>query len=649
MEGAHHDIELTAQDRERLSLLCTELNENARLFIDSRDQATVEMRRRLRDEDGKAAVYILDILNNQTALDDYESYRYVRLLDLCASERDTERIGGLLARDDVALMQDRSLPSKMLSVLARIGTPKNVDHLVRFASNYFRASHDVRFRRQDGIDIFRTLFAISVRTDEEDEDAQRIEDAMGNIKRMVGDHTGQEVTSDEEYEIGLSLLTGEMYADFDFLFEIEEPREPDDPPNPYEYYNDERSMSWENEQDDEMENSYRENKFVEVESRLETVKRLRYEVKKEKEIKEEPEDEEGKFLRRHRLEYREDHSSPYTPTLGIEIEIREQSVLPPEAKQWFEGDRERFLEKKKQPYRKTEKLGVPAGKDKFWEFANAPTYYYATLSREVQALIEMGLINPSYSRHPLHITVGGISLGVSMNDLYNQNTVSIEQSADKLIPESGKETFVLARTLEATGWSTTGGRLLRPYLAKGEHSAWTIKGVGGVKERPRHQIDLGVSKAVEFRTFQLQNFAGLDRTLRSAFLLGTALRAYQTDAEEAPLEVDEDPVIRKQLSEIWEKFSHESRRIFSTYDLADPQSVWQTPSYADSDDQRRKNPFKHFGDIINEGRYHPQSRGAEFVAEMRGLIIATRKQVADVIYKKIPSVAEEKLLTNNAS
>lgn len=317
-------------------------------------------------------------------------------------------------------------------------------------------------------------------------------------------------------------------------------------------------------------------------------------------------------------------------------------MLPAEAKEWSAVKKAEFLKKKKQPYKKTEQLGVPAGKDKFWEFANAPTHYYATLSREVQALIEMGLIDPSYPRHPLHITIGGISLGVSMNELYGDNS-SIEQNADVLIPESGKETFVLARSLEASGWSTTGGRLLRPYLVKGEHNAWAVKGVGGVKERPQDQIKLGVKKAVEFRTFQLQNFAGLDRTLRSAFLLGTALRAYQTEAQGAPYEEGEKPFIRGELSEIWKNFSHESQMIFSAYDLADPQNVWQAPNCLDTDHDRRENPFKDFGDVLDEGRQHPQSRGAEFVAEMRGLIITTRKQVADIIYKKIPSSTEDAL------
>lgn len=647
VENADDNIELTAQDRERLALLYAEAGENMEMSMGMRDHASVEMRRRLRDEDGKAAAYIFELLERRATIDNFESYNDICLLDLCASERDAEKIGELLVRDDIALARDRSIKGRILEILTRIGTPENADHLLRFASKCFRAPSSGGFQRQDAMKAFNALFAINVRIDEENENAHgRIEDAMEDIKRTVHEHTGQEITSDEESEMGLSLLTGEVFTDFASFFEVLEPRESNDSPDSYDYFDSERNMSWEDEQDREMENDYYENKFTEVESRLEVIRRLHHEIKKEQEIKEDPEDEESKFIRRHWLEYREDNPSPYTPTLGIEIEIRERTIpLPEGSERWSDNERSHFLfEQKRREYEQTEALGVGRGNDAFWEFAHNPVRNYTTLSREVQALMEMGLINPDYPRHSLHITIGGISLGVSMSELYGEDGMSIEQAADSLMPESGKETFVLARTLEATGWSTTGGRLLRPYLTKGAHSAWAIKGVGGVKERPSHQIKLGVKKAVEFRTFQVQNFAGLDRTLRSAFLLGTALRAYQTEAQGAPLERDEDPVIREQLSQIWENFSHESRRIFSTYNLTDPQGAWHAPFHGDLYDDRAKNSFKKFGDVLDEARQHPQSRGAEFVAEMRGLIIKTRKQVADIIYKKIPPVVEEILL-----
>ena len=233
-----------------------------------------------------------------------------------------------------------------------------------------------------------------------------------------------------------------------------------------------------------------------------------------------------------------------------------------------------------------------------------------------------------------------------MHELYehaDSRAVTVEEAADHFISGSGKETFVLARTLEAAGWSTTGGRLLRPYLVKGVHGAWGAKGVGGVKERKSDEIKLGIHEAVEFRTFQLQNLTGLDRTLRSAFLLGAALHAYQTEARGESVTTEGDPVIREQLSAIWEKFSHESQKIFSAYNLADPKNAWHAPSYADSADMRAENPFKHLGDTIDEARQHPDSQGAEFVAEIRRLIITTRKQVADIIYKKNFSASEEAL------
>lgn len=635
---------LTSEDYARLGQLFLETKENSQLFAGYRDQESVEARVRWRNEGRKAAAYLLEIINNTAHLATYESYQYACLLDLCASSDDARNIGALLLRDDVTLSGDRSFKSKFLRILERIGIPENADQLVQCAEKCLDAPYGSLLKKEDSMGVISVLWQIGLRIDaeyaehEEDRRYQEIQIQLGDagqrIRENLHNHTGEEITDYEEQLLGESLWYRE--AAFAPLFEVQEQQESDDSYDAYDYESDERNMSWEDEQDDAIANDYRENKFVKIEPRLEVIKRLRHEIKKEKEIKEELEDDENKFLRRHWLEYREDNPSPYVPTLGIEIEIREQSALPPPpaGRRWAEVEKERFLSKKKLQYKKTKKLGVPAGNDKFWEFAHAPTYYYATLSREVQALIEMGLINQDYPRHPLHITIGGVTLGVSMDDLYSSGYGTTEISANERMPENGKETFVLARSLEATGWSTTGGRLLRPYLAKGNRSAWAVKGVGGVKERKSDEIQLRVSKAVEFRTFQLQNFAGLDRTLRSAFLLGAALKAYQADAAREPCEIGQDIHVRGKLAEIWKEFSHQSRRIFSLYNLADPHTAWHAPFYGDIEDDRAKNPFKHFGDIIDEGRQHPQSRGAEFVAEMRGLIIKTRKKIADVIYQK---------------
>src|SRR3989338_2527989 len=104
----------------------------------------------------------------------------------------------------------------------------------------------------------------------------------------------------------------------------------------------------------------------------------------------------------------------------------------------------------------------------------------------------MGLINKEFTRHPLHLTMGHITT---------------------FGKDGENEVSLLARVLEATGYATTGGRLLRPYKT-GKH-CWNVKSVGGILERDADEIQLGVDRAVEFRTFQLQSLTSLDRFFRS--------------------------------------------------------------------------------------------------------------------------------------
>ncbi|MCI0566451.1 hypothetical protein L0Y46_04635, partial [bacterium] len=100
-----------------------------------------------------------------------------------------------------------------------------------------------------------------------------------------------------------------------------------------------------------------------------------------------------------------------------------------------------------------------------------------------------------------------------------------------------EDTNIFARALEATGWSTNGERLMRPYYAK-KHGSWAQKGNGGIEARigkkaQKIEVPPGAKEkpsAVEFRTFQFQSLSGLDRHLRSAYYLGSALRAFQEDS-----------------------------------------------------------------------------------------------------------------------
>lgn len=596
---------LAPEDYARLDQLFSETKENSGFFAGYRDQASVELRVRWRDEGKKAAAYLLEKLDNTTDLNNYESYQYACVLDLCASSDDAQKIGEFLLRDDVVLTEDRSFKSRFLVILERIGTQENVDQLVQFAARCLSAPYEKNIQKSDNIGAMRVLYAIGVRTDEENEDAHtQLVDAGEVIKENLRSRTGQEINTDDEYNMARWELGQERENDVNPLFLVQERPELDDTDN-------ERNMSWDDERDFEMRNDYYDRRFLEVESRLETVKRLRHEVKKEQEMAGEPEDEGTAFLRRHWLEYREEHPPSYAPTLGIEIEIREWTLLPPEAKDWTEEEKYNFTLPKRELFEKTEAMGVGRGNDAFWEFAHRPVRHYATLSAEVQALMEMGLINKEYRKHSLHITLGGIT---SVGD-----------------GESWRGAFVLARVLESTGWGTTGGRIMRPYLLR--RGAWTYKGEAGVKERAREEIALGGTRAIEIRTMQVQGLACLDRLLRSSYLLGAALRAYQEkERGDAPASVDTDSEMCETLANIWALFADLAKNIFEKYGLADPRLIWEVPDKNHKDGEEAQGEFVPFATLLDDARQHPKSRGAEFVAEMRGLIIHTRAEIAALIY-----------------
>ncbi|MEK7090086.1 MAG: hypothetical protein AAB930_00700 [Patescibacteria group bacterium] len=397
---------------------------------------------------------------------------------------------------------------------------------------------------------------------------------------------------------------------------------------------------------DDAEQNYVKQKFFEVGERLDVVKNLRHEAQREKKIKEEPEDDERKFLRRHWLEYRENNPSPYAPTIGIEVEIREESIMPEELRKDKIRDRgnlgestsdlyykrERIIEKIRPLYKKTIELGVPYGYDKFWEFSHRPTKNYLTLSREVQALIEMNLINKEDQKHPLHLTIGGIWCG-EWNPYAKQDSTSSDE----------KEAFVLARVLEASGWRTRGRRLLRPFYAK--RDCWAVKGNAGLlqKEKEHDKLEFGAENAVEIRTLQLQTITGLDRLLRSAYLLAASLKSYQEE-KKLPGYFSKSEE-RKNLIEIWTVFSQKAKEIFIQFGLDDPSSTehWKNPRYYDDSDLVAENKEGFFGlaALLDEAEQDSRSRGRGFVKAIRKLIIETRAKISPIIYPKENSQFEK--------
>ncbi|MEK7561122.1 MAG: hypothetical protein AAB539_04180 [Patescibacteria group bacterium] len=410
----------------------------------------------------------------------------------------------------------------------------------------------------------------------------------------------------------------------------------DDSDETDEYYDiPEEDFGYEAAVDDNIDHTYNRGEYQEtrdiVETRLATVQRLRHEARKEKSLRGEPEEkDDNKFLRRHWLEYHEENPSPYAPTLGIEIEIREQSVRPKDAETWTDTQHSRWRSSTREKYSKTAKLGVPAGNDKLWEFAHKPVHYYHTLSREVQALIEMGLIPMDkenaeddtissskkewWPKHPLHLTIGGIT--------------TLPESVSESV---STQAYILSRALEATGWSTTGWRLLRPYKRR----SWNIKGAAGIYDRYEDELELGQTKGIELRTLQLQSLTGLDRTLRSAFLLGAALKAYQEEeiAKETNNVVSHQTPERIELSQAWNQFAERCCDIFGQYGIEAPQN-WDAWDYGHFDPVTEPTAFQPFAALLNDARENKTGRGAEFVRDMRKLVISTRAKIARILYPK---------------
>jgi hypothetical protein len=286
------------------------------------------------------------------------------------------------------------------------------------------------------------------------------------------------------------------------------------------------------------------------------------------------------------LEFKEENAPPYMPTLGIEIEVFEKSLRPSNMgdEEW-EEHRLKLLE----GFEETERAGLPRGGDAFWEFANKPVRYYGTLSREVQTLVAASLINPDFKRHPMHLTVGGI---------YSTG-------------KKGHEAYVLSRALEATGWSTTGWRLLKPLKS----DSWTAKGENGLLERYYSEGNY----AVEIRTLQFQDQSGLDRTLRSAYFLGAALKAFQKEPD------DRDDV-EKELTEIWHQFSMELGAIFRNHGIEDPAFQWEGSYWG-----KVSEPLTAMAKLMKQGVEDPESFGADFMGQVQELVIKNRAAAKQAI------------------
>ena len=117
-----------------------------------------------------------------------------------------------------------------------------------------------------------------------------------------------------------------------------------------------------------------------------------------------------------RLYFRElERSSPYAVTIGLEVEIEEQSLIRAIDAEHPDDAQERadLAYAKQARLRLAHAAGMNSPKESspevIWEFASQPASYYETLAREVQVLMAMDTVSPNYQEHPLHITIGGIT------------------------------------------------------------------------------------------------------------------------------------------------------------------------------------------------------------------------------------------------
>lgn len=316
------------------------------------------------------------------------------------------------------------------------------------------------------------------------------------------------------------------------------------------------------------------------------------------------------------MAYHEQNPSPYAITLGLEIEIEKASFVTNlgDAAREQSPDRAEAAYRRAGNYRRTERAGMPAGRDAEWEFAHLPARNYTTLSREVQALIQADLINNSFERHPVHMTLGHISM----------------------LGPAGPEVFALARGLEATGWCSSAERIEQPMRTRIDN--WLYKGKGGVKERAAGEVKLGAGTAVELRIMELKSLSGADRTMRSAYALGAALRAYQELVNKPDQAADSN---KQKLSDIWQDYSTEFNALCAQYDLTPPsQGGWAADTIRDGAgsvlDHRLGPDFLKLADFMREA-HRPDSRGGQFQAAAQAAVLRARGRAMEILDRTKPA------------
>lgn len=542
---------------------------------------TIAYRRALREQGDSATAAIIDQIHSlaTSAADKAELAGYF-LFSATPSER--MPIGELLASPDVA--------DEVLVALEYVGASDNLPQIELYVKDIQAALEASTPQERPMIAarvyaVLRATMAIAQRTPEgEDREAAlRLHRKAAQLGAEYTDNDTLELYTKEEYFV--FDTQPKLIADrYEALFE--------DAPYDNDFDRDDTVRAdWTPEQQ-----AYR---AEQAESRVDVVRNL-YGIGLVPMLDRQPDSDQQRHIL-DRLEYLE-QGGGYFPTIGIEVEVTEESIMPPGSTTWNEQQKKAYLDEKQQLYSETDKAGVPAADEVvLWEFAHKPSRHYATQTREVQALMRLGLIHPT-GESPVHMT---------MSDIVADGP-------------KGRESIMLLRLLEATGWSTTGDRILEPSQSIEDVSWFYHNAYEGVRTRGKEKLSLGADAATEMRTFVLRSLSGLHRTLHAAYTLGGALKAYQ---KEDDLRNDTE----HHLAAVWSTISGQAQALFEQYELPNPVTTeWNIDRVSDTE-ATQDECWKRFAELLDQAEQAPGSTGGAFVDAAQNMILQGQRAVQAAI------------------
>lgn len=214
-------------------------------------------------------------------------------------------------------------------------------------------------------------------------------------------------------------------------------------------------------------------------------------------------------------------------TIGCEVEVRWSAYFPDLWDEYLANTKHLDLTKADQEFisaectrreeillprlKATEDAGIPKGKDRYYEFANAPCYHPATLSFELSLLKRLNLI-PAGTKHSLQITVGGLG--------------------------QTRDAGMLLMAMELLGY-TSPERITSAAFSE-KAASWGRKGRAGLREREAAEMSLGASVGVELRTLELPlTDREINEMLSRCWLMANAIKDNGTQYDKWLLIVDE--------------------------------------------------------------------------------------------------------------